>query len=70
MMFLKTICSLLRQVHRSEQGAEGLEKLLIIGAIVLPLLGFLILFRNELTDFLVGNWSTVRDDSADGMTAP
>ena len=67
---LNRIQGLLRQVHRSEQGAEGLEKLLIIGAIVLPLLAFLIAFRTELRDFLVGRWEEVEADSDTGTMMP
>jgi Flp pilus assembly pilin Flp len=46
----------LKQLYRDERGAEGLEKLLIIAAIVLPLLGILILFRNEIKEWVVGIW--------------
>jgi hypothetical protein len=38
----------LKSLHRDERGAEGLEKLLIIAAIVLPLLGILIYFANDI----------------------
>ncbi len=50
----------LGRLHRDEQGAEGLEKLLIVAAIVLPLLGVLIFFRDELRDWVQGDWETVR----------
>lgn len=55
----------LTTLHRDERGAEGLEKLLIVAAIVLPLLGLLILFRQSLGDWVLGEWEDVRD-SADG----
>ena len=51
------------RLHRSEQGAEGLEKLLIIGAIVLPLLGLLIVFRGDLTEWVKQIWTDTQDDS-------
>jgi hypothetical protein len=35
-------------LHKDERGAEGLEKLLIIAAIVLPLLGILIYFSKDI----------------------
>ena len=57
----------IQRLHTDERGAEGLEKLLIIGAIVLPLLGFLIIFRNRLTEFVSGWWTTVHDDSGAGI---
>jgi Flp pilus assembly pilin Flp len=53
----------LRRLDRDEQGAEGLEKLLIIGAIVLPLLALLIVFRDDIAEWLKSSWSDVRDDS-------
>jgi len=56
---------MLLRLHRSEQGAEGLEKLLIIGAIVLPLLGLLLLFRDRITELLTGNWEEVAGDTND-----
>ena len=37
-----SLWSLLRKVHRSEDGAVSLETILIIGAIALPILIFLI----------------------------
>jgi len=53
----------LGRLYRCEKGAEGLEKLLIIGAIVIPLLGLLIVFRDKITDWTQGFWSDVQDDS-------
>lgn len=55
----------LRRFHASEQGAEGLEKLLIVAAIVLPLLGLLIFFRNELREWVAGVWEDVRGEADD-----
>jgi Flp pilus assembly pilin Flp len=52
----------LRRLLHDERGAEGLEKLLIIGAIVLPLLGVLIFFREQLTDLLTRRWSDIEGD--------
>ncbi len=49
---MKRIMEVLKNIHRSEQGAEGLEKLLIVAAIVLPLLGILIYFRRD-----IGAWT-------------
>ena len=37
-----SLASLLRDVHRDEEGAVSLETILIIGAIALPILIFLI----------------------------
>lgn len=54
-----------RRLVRDEQGAEGLEKLLIIAAVVLPLLGLLIFYRNEIRDWVGDMWSDVQDDADD-----
>ena len=51
------------RLHHSEKGAEGIEKLLIIGAIVLPLLIVLILFRNEISEWAKDKWSTVQSEA-------
>ncbi len=51
------------RVWRDEQGAEGLEKLLIIALLVLPLLAVLIFFGKEIRDWLSVRWEQVKDDS-------
>ena len=53
----------LRRLHRSEQGAEGLEKLLIVGAVVLPLLAVLVIFRNKISEWVSESWNTVKSDA-------
>jgi Flp pilus assembly pilin Flp len=58
-----TIIHQLRRLHRDERGAEGLEKLLIVAAIVLPLLGLLIIFRNEIKTWVVDMWKTAKSDA-------
>jgi len=56
---------LAKRLYADERGAEGLEKLLIIGAIVLPLLGVLIIFRNGVKDFAKNMWNKIVGDSGD-----
>ena len=56
------IRSALHKLHRDEGGAEGLEKLLIIGAIVLPLLLVLMLFREQLFDWVSEKWDAILGD--------
>lgn len=51
------------RLYHCEKGAEGLEKLLIIGAIVIPLLGLLIIFRGKITEWTQDMWGEVQDDS-------
>ena len=60
---VKKIGRTLGRLHRSEQGAEGLEKLLIIGAIVLPLLGLLIVFRGDLAAWVKEIWTDTQTDA-------
>lgn len=62
--------SVLSKLHRDERGAEGLEKLLIVAAIVLPLLGLLIIFRQTLGDWVVGEWDDVRDAADSDISGP
>jgi hypothetical protein len=61
-MSWQTIRQAAGKLYQCEQGAEGMEKLLIVGAIVLPLLGVLIFFREKLVDLLESAWGDVDDD--------
>lgn len=60
---VRTVIDAGKRLYRCEQGAEGLEKLLIVGAIVIPLLGVLIFFREQITEFLTGSWDEVMEDA-------
>lgn len=60
---LRTIKDLVTRLHRDEKGAEGLEKLLIVGAIVLPLLGVLIIFRDKISEWVSDKWGDVQSDA-------
>ncbi|MEE9405163.1 MAG: hypothetical protein V3V20_09735 [Algisphaera sp.] len=51
------------RLHRDERGAEGLEKLLIIAAIVLPLLGLLIVFRQRIGEWVNSQWLEVKGEA-------
>ena len=61
---------LLVRLHRDERGAEGVEKLLIIALIVLPLLGVLIFFRDNITEWVENKWSGIVDTPDPNPTAP
>ena len=50
------IVRIAKQLHRDDRGAEGLEKLLIIAAIVIPLLGVLLIFRSAIQDWVTSSW--------------
>jgi Flp pilus assembly pilin Flp len=58
-----TLRSALTHLIRSEQGAEGLEKILIVAAIVLPFLGVLILLRDRISSWLGTSWETSTQDA-------
>ena len=53
----------LKRLERDETGAQGLEILLIVAAIVLPLLGLLIIFRNEVRDWVMDIWGKIRREA-------
>jgi Flp pilus assembly pilin Flp len=61
-MFARVV-SQLKRLHRDERGAEGLEKLLIIAAVVLPLLGLLIIFRNEIREWVTQIWRDAQTEA-------
>ena len=54
------MASSLKRLHRDERGAEGLEKLLIIAAVALPLLGILIWFSKDLMSWVRNLWDTAK----------
>ena len=47
----------MRALHRDEQGADMIEYILIVAAVVLPLLGVIIYFKND-----IGNWVSEQYD--------
>lgn len=67
---LRRVKDVALRVHRDERGAEGLEKLLIIAAIALPLLGVLIFFRGEIGDWVDSVWQSVSSDGQDTSSLP
>lgn len=66
----KHMINTLKRVHEDERGAEGMEKLLILGVIILPLLGILIYFKDEIGRWLEGNWEEVKTDNDDYTDVP
>jgi Flp pilus assembly pilin Flp len=57
---VRAVVTTARKLHEDEQGAEGLEKLLIVAAVVLPLLGLLIFFRDELAQWVRDTWENIK----------
>ena len=60
---IKKMFDELKRVLSDDRGAEGLEKILLIGALILPLLGILIYFRAEITEWMRGIWGEVQRDN-------
>lgn len=62
---MKALMELLKRAHEDEQGAEGLEKVLILAAVALPLLAVLIFYRNEIKEWIDGKAEDVIDAEGD-----
>ncbi len=60
---LKRFRKLLGRLAQDDRGAEGLEKILIIAAIVIPLLAILLFFRDYLVEWLADSTEQVREDA-------
>lgn len=60
---MKSYLSAMKQtvldIHRDEQGAEGIEKILILAAVALPLLAVLLFFSGRIREWITDNWSDV-----------
>ena len=66
----ESVWSLLRRLHRDEQGAEMVEKLLLVGFIALPLLGFLIYFREDVSKWLNEFWTDIKGRPREPIFTP
>lgn len=53
------------ELWRDDQGAEGLEKVLIIAAIALPLLAVLLFFSDEIREWVSSNYDSVVGNAGD-----
>lgn len=51
----------LTRLHRDEQGADLIEYILIIAAIGLPLLAVIIYFKDDLVEWISGQYEEVKD---------
>jgi hypothetical protein len=52
------------RLFHDERGAEGLEKLLILAAVVLPLLVVLVVFRNKIKEWVWNSWNSTQNDAS------
>ena len=48
-------------IHRDEQGDEGVNKVLIIAMIVIPLVAGLIIFGDQIAEFFDGIWKALKE---------
>lgn len=62
---MKKAWHVVKRLYADERGAEGLEKLLILAAIVLPLLAVLFIFRDAVSNFAKNMWQSIVADSGD-----
>ncbi|MGB0766251.1 MAG: Flp family type IVb pilin [Phycisphaeraceae bacterium] len=71
---MKTILTNMKRnaamLWRDEEGAEGLEKVLIIAAIALPLLAVLLFFSGAIKDWITEEWGNVQDNQQDSSDNP
>ncbi len=66
----KSMPGTLRRLNADDRGAEGLEKLLILAAVALPLLGLLIAFRKNINEWINSVWGTTKQEGSDTFQAP
>lgn len=66
----ESLKSLLVRLHRDEQGAVSLEHLLIIAAFVLPLLGLLMWYKDDMAKWVNEFWEKRKGDSDSGDFGP
>lgn len=62
MMRKESLRSMLLRLHRDERGAEGLEKLLLFAAVILPLLGLLIWFGEDIKTWAADMWKKIKGE--------
>lgn len=67
---MKNAWNMVKRLHADDRGAEGLEKLLIIAAVVLPLLGLLIVFRQEIGQWASDMWNQIRGNANQAVPTP
>ncbi len=60
----------LRTFHRDEQGDEGVNKILIIALIAVPLVIILIIFGKEIVQWFKDAWSDLAGEDPIDTTAP
>ena len=67
---MKEVWKTLKRLHNDDRGAEGLEKLLLIAAIVIPLLGVLILYRDAITTWVKDLFEDMKSNADTPLDGP
>ena len=62
---MKSVWKVVKRLHQDDRGAEGLEKLLILAAVVLPLLALLIWFSKDIMAWAKERWDEVKGEAPD-----
>ena len=65
---MKGLWKTAKLLHSDQRGAEGLEKLLIIAAVVLPLLGLLIWFSRDIMQWVSERYEEIKSGAPDVET--
>jgi Flp pilus assembly pilin Flp len=65
---LKCIGRILKNLHNDEQGADLIEYILIVAAVALPLLGVLIWYKNDIMEWITGQYEDVKSGNVDEPT--
>jgi hypothetical protein len=60
---LKNLWKLAVRMHRGEQGAETFERVLVITALALPLVGLAIFYGSEVQQWLSDKWAAMKGDN-------
>ena len=67
---MRSFRKIVKRFNADQRGAEGLEILLIVAAIVLPLLGLLIYFRQEIGRWVSDMWTNIRGEADQPVPTP
>lgn len=62
---IKRFTQSIKQFWSDDRGAEGIEKLLLLGLLIIPLVAILIWFKDDITEWVQGIWGEVQDDNDD-----
>ena len=65
---MKGLWKTAKLLHSDQRGAEGLEKLLSIAAVVLPLLGLLVWFSKDIIAWVSERYEEIKSGAADVET--